>query len=244
MNYKFLATSAASLLVLSSPVIAEDIDPSDLTKTFSQLSIGGSNTGNAKIIGSLSHVLESGTALMGTLEATMNNEGDYSDSRFQYYHVLNVDNKLTPRWAASLDLIDNSMFTTANIGAATVFKTGIEGFDIYARAGYVQGVYSEDFQNMMEITDDANNGYMGGVYFSYVASNGMYVQYFPEYMSLSGDADFTNLKNSIQFGAPINDAKSIWMTFKYENIKNTMETASTKYETDDNAVWGFVKFYF
>ncbi|MCG9640549.1 hypothetical protein L1D22_11675 [Vibrio sp. Isolate34] len=236
---------AATLIASShSVVFAEELDPSDLTKTFTQLSIGGSNKGDAKLMGSVSHILESGTALMGTLEATVDQEGEYSDSRFQYYHVLNVDNSITPRWAGSLDIIDNSLFTTANIGAATVFKTGLQGFDIYARAGYVQGVYSDDFQSMMGINDDSNNGYMGGIYFSYAASNGMYVQYFPEYMKLNGDADFTNQKNTIQFGAPINDSKSVWMTFKYENIQNTMESTSQKIETDDNAVWGFVKFYF
>ncbi|CAK2016801.1 hypothetical protein [Vibrio crassostreae] len=244
MNTTFKYTALSLVLAATHTFAAEeDINPSDMTRTFTSFGLGMANNGNAKLSGQISTSLEN-TELMSTIDLTLDKDGDYSDGRFQYYHVFSVDNETTPRVAVSLDIIDNALFSTGNIGLATVFKTGIKGFDIYARAGYVAGEYSEDFGSSLSINDKSMQGGMGGLYFTYVMENGMYLQYFPEYMGVVGDADFTNIKNTVQFGAPVNDSKNIWLMTKFENINNSWESNGVKESDSDNIVWATAKFYF
>ncbi|MEZ9932621.1 hypothetical protein AB4455_24775, partial [Vibrio sp. 10N.261.46.E12] len=222
----------------------QQIDPSDMTRTYTQFTAGMNTKGDAKLIGSLSGGYSNGQEFMTVAEATMSTEGDYKDSRVQYYHVFKADSALTPRYAASLDVIDNDLFSSASLGAATVFKTGIQGFDIYARLGYAAGEFSDDFAASQNIGDKSASGLMWGLYPTYVADNGMFVTVYPELLSLNGETDFSNLKTTVSFGAPINENKTTWINLKFENVQNEWETNGIKESTNDNVLWTYFKLYF
>lgn len=241
---KSFSILAVTLISFISQAETDTVDPSDMTRTYTQFTAGMNTKGDAKIMGSMSGAYSNGHEFMAVGEATMNTDGDYKDARIQYYHVLQTGSGFAPRAAGMVDLIDNDLFSTANLGAATVFKTGIQGFDIYARVGATVGEYSEDFANSQGITDRSAVGYMWGVYPTYVASNGVYLSVYPEFLGLSGDSDFNNLKTTVSFGAPMNESKTTWLNLKFENVQNDWETNGVKQSTNENVLWSFIKLYF
>lgn len=245
----FKLTSLALLAFASSPVMAEkeveDVDPSDMTRAYTQLHVGANNQGSVKILGSLSYNYESGAAGMGSLEATIDKEGDYSDSRFQYFHVYGTGSEFMPRVAGSIDIIDNSTFTTANLGLANAMTTGIDGFTIYSRLGAVVGQYSDDFAELSGINDQGVTGGMAGVYFTYAHQSGFFISAFPEYTSVTGEADLTNLKTTLTFGAPISEQKDKWLQFRFEDIQNEITGSGFEdQKLDERIFWSHFKIYF
>lgn len=100
----------------SSAIVAEkkpEHAPSDLTKATTSGYAAMSNKGDLKVSISGSFSVSPIQEGMLTLEGTMNNEGEYSDSRLQYFHVFDLESTAVPKVAMSLDMINNDAFTTA-----------------------------------------------------------------------------------------------------------------------------------
>lgn len=236
-------------LALTANVFAQeqvhDVDPSDLTKASTSAYVGVNNKGDVKLSGSLAYTLDNGQMAMGTIEGTMNKEGDYNDSRIQYFHVFNIDNAVTPRVAASLDIIDNQQFTTAAVGGIVMFTTPAESLNIFVRGGVLAGSYDEDFANAMGESDTDIVGGMAAAYFSWkTGDDGTYIMFSSEYTYLGGSIEDNTLKTSITFGTPLSQDKSKWGQFKLENTVSTMKSSSEKIDINDTAAWFFFKAYF
>ncbi|HFQ4971226.1 TPA: hypothetical protein ACGUVV_005044 [Vibrio vulnificus] len=105
---------------------SEALDAPDMTRAYSTFYVGTSNKGDVKASRSISYRYENGMESIFSLEGTMNKEGEYSDSRFQYFHVFNTGNAVSPRVAVSLDIVDNDTATTAALGAISIFRTPID----------------------------------------------------------------------------------------------------------------------
>ncbi|MGS0693346.1 hypothetical protein [Shewanella sp. 0m-4] len=198
------------------------------------------NKGDVKLSGSLAYTLDNGQMAMGTIEGTMNKQGDYNDSRIQYFHVFNIDNAVTPRVAASLDIIVNQQFTTTTaVGGIVMFTTPAESLNIFVRGGVLAGSYDEDFANAMGESDThTHTDIVGGMaaYFSWkTGDDGTYIMFSPEYTYLGGSIEDNTLKTSITFGTPLSQDKSKWGQFKLENTVSTMRPSSEKIDIDDTA---------
>lgn len=242
--------STALLLSGTSLALAEDtaqdkVDPSDLTAVSTSGYVGMSNQGDVKLSGSFGFGLDNGQMAMATVEGSLDDEGQYKDSRAQYFHVFNTGNTSVPRVAASLDIIDNSNFTTAAVGAIGMFNPGIENFVIFGRVGAMVGQYDKDFTRLMGETDQDIVGGMAAAYLSWKpGADGTYLMLSPEYTYMDGDIETSTLKTSLTVGTPLSSDGKRWGQFKIENTYGSMKSSNTKIDIDDTVAWAFYKVYF
>lgn len=241
--------TALSLLTLTTTAFAEEIDPSDVTKTNTSAYFGMSNKGDVKANATLAHALDNGQQAMVMAEAQMDVHGDYSASRFQYFHVFNTNSDRAPRAAVSLDLIDNSAFTTLALGGVSLYQITDE-LTFYYRGGVLAGEFSDDF---MQQTGDANGdssgvGAMAAAYlmFNPKGNDGSYFGFYPEYTYLNGSSsELTNLKTTLMAATPLREDRTQWAQIKLENHQNLVEGDKFgKVTTNENMVWAQYKVFF
>ncbi|WP_432454665.1 MULTISPECIES: hypothetical protein [unclassified Agarivorans] len=240
------STLLCSSIGLSHAAESKDkVDPSNLTAVNTSAYIGMSNQGDVKLSGSVGFGLKNGQMAMGTLEGSMDRDGNYNDSRLQYFHVFNVGNTLVPTAAASLDLIDNQNFTTLAVGAVAMFKPNVKNLTIFGRVGVLAGEYDQDFAAMMGETDNNILGGMAAAYFSWKpGADGTYLMFSPEYTYMDGDITTSSLKTSITLGTPLSSDGKRWGQFKIEHSSGNMKSSNQKIEINDTVAWAFYKVYF
>ncbi|OEF08544.1 hypothetical protein [Vibrio genomosp. F10] len=247
----FTKTILATTLLCSGMNLAladestEKVDPSNLTAVNTSGYVGMNNQGDVKLSASLGFGLKNGQMAMGTLEGSMDNEGKYKDSRLQYFHVFNVGNPVVPTAAASIDIIDNTNFTTAAVGAVAMFKPGVESLTIFGRVGALAGEYDEGFASAMGETDTDIVGGMAAAYLSWKpGADGTYLMLSPEYTYMDGSIETSTLKSSITVGTPLSADGKRWGQFKIENTVGSMQSTHQTVDIDDTVAWAFYKVYF
>ncbi|KOE87424.1 hypothetical protein ACS86_03285 [Vibrio alginolyticus] len=237
------------LAIISTSVFADetvkDIDPSDMTRANTSMYVAASNQGEIKASGSLSYTYQNGQMSMVTLEGTMDKEGKYADSRLQYFHVFNLNNAVTPRIAASLDIIDNKNFTTAAAGGIAIFRTPIDSLTFFGRAAVLGGEYSDQATSAFNVTD---SGIIGGMAAAYAVLNtgqdGTYFALYPEFTYLDGDIETSTVKSTFLAATPLSADKTRWGQFKIENTFGSMESTTTKVDIDETVAWFQYKVFF
>ncbi|PMH43117.1 hypothetical protein BCU68_03765 [Vibrio sp. 10N.286.49.B3] len=237
--FKTSALSSALLAIMSTSAYAEDsvveiesievaaqeqeLDPSDMTRANTSMYVALSNEGAVKASGSLSYTYQNGQMSMVTLEGSMDSEGEYSDSRLQYFHVFNTGNSISPRVAASLDIIDNDSFTTAAVGAISIFRTPNENLTFFGRVGALAGEYSDSFASDRKISDKSIVGGMAAAYAVLKTGNdGTYLALYPEYTYLHGDVEMSTVKTTFLAATPMSEDKTRWGQFKLESSSTSM----------------------
>ncbi|GIU06018.1 hypothetical protein TUM4261_08780 [Shewanella sp. c952] len=246
---KMVLTALISSTLISNVYAADDtqskdLDASDMTRAYSNFYVGASNKGDVKASGSVSYQYENGMESMVSLEATLNKDGEYSDSRMQYFHVFNIDSAVTPRIAVSLDIIDNETATTAALGAIAIFRTPIESLSIFARVGVLTGEYSDTATNNFNVTDNSIVGGMGAAYAVWkTGDDGTFLALYPEFTYLSGDIETSTVKTTLMAATPLSADKTRWGQIKIENTYGNMESASTSFDIDETRVWFNYKVY-
>lgn len=251
MSTKIILLSAivilAPTLVAANEQSSERVDPSDVTRAYSQAHIGTSNKGDVKAMGALSYQFDGGTAAMVSLEATMDENGDYKDSRGQYFHVFGTGNDVMPRIATSLDVIDNNDFTTAAFGAAAAITTPFDSFNVYARGAGLMGEYKDDgaLASKYNITDTDITGYNGAAWLVWKPfEDGTYFSLSPEYTKMDGNLEADILKTSITAATPITDGGDKWLQFKYEDIDSDFTHQGITDSVNDRIFWTQLKMFF
>lgn len=235
------------LLTLAASSIADskEPDPSDLTETNTSAYLGMSNQGGFKASISADIQVNAQQTGMFTIEGTINKEGEYSDSRLQYFHVFNTENQYVPKAAASLDVIDNDMFSSASVGATLALNSGVKGLNIFPRVGLLAGQYSSQALNQFSVKDDQALGGSAALYVMYtMGKDGTYIGAWPEYNYLSGDINASILKTTIKLATPFSADKQRWGEIKLENTNSRMQANSHSLESNDTVVWANYKFYF
>lgn len=235
-----------AMLATSSVAVAEDKepDPSDLTQTSTSAYFQMSSQGGLKGSVSRDFQFESSTGML-TIEAAMDKEGDYSDSRMQYFQVFGTGNATAPRAAVSLDMIDNQMFTSAALGGVAMIHTPLEDLNLFPRLGALAGEYKDDVKSAFNLADTSGVGYSAAMYIYYtMGKDGSYVGLFPEYNYMSGDADLSTLKTTLEFGTPLSQDKSRWGILRIENNSGYIKNDRQSYDLDGTTVWARYKFYF
>ncbi|MEZ9232993.1 hypothetical protein AB4259_18125 [Vibrio amylolyticus] len=245
-------TNAKSIAVLltmtaSLPAFAGEKapDPSDLTETSTSAYVAMSNKGGFK--GSVSGDInfDNGQTSMFTLEAAIDKNGDYSDSRLQYFHVFNTGNTGVPKVAASLDVIDNALFTSVSPGVTLAINSGVKGLNIFPRLGVLGGEFSDEVKAITNISDEAAVGGSAALYMFYTAGDdGTYFGLYPEYNYLSGDADMSVLNTNFLMSTPFNNDRTRWGQIKIINTNTTIKNGSVDEKINDTVVWANYKFYF
>ncbi|UPQ89426.1 hypothetical protein [Vibrio sinaloensis] len=245
-------TLIATALVASSAqatfaqdAVTDKIDPSDLTQVSTSGYVGMNNQGDVKLSASFGFGITEGQMGMATIEGTIDDDGNYSDSRAQYFQVFNTGNSIAPKAAVSLDIIDNTNFTTAAVGAISMFNPGIENFVIFGRVGVLAGQYDKGFTQAMGETDKDIVGGMAAAYLSWkTGADGTYLMFSPEYTYMDGSIETSTLKTSLTVGTPLSADGKRWGQFKLENTYGSMESSKAKIDIDDTVAWAFYKVYF
>ncbi|WP_211237636.1 hypothetical protein [Shewanella colwelliana] len=216
-----------------------------MTRATSNFYVGASNNGDVKASGSVSYKYENGMESMVSLEGTMNKDGEYSDSRMQYFHVFNVDSAVTPRVAVSLDIIDNQTATTAALGAISIFRTPIESLTFFARVGVLTGEYSDESMRNFNVSDSSLVGGMAAGYAVWkVGQDGTFLALYPEFTYLSGDIESSTVKTTLMAATPLSADKTRWGQIKFENTQGSMQSDSLNVDIDETRVWFNYKVYF
>lgn len=246
---KFNTKSMTSLLAIAftAPSIAEEKtpDPADLTATNRTAYVALNNKGGFKgsISGDMS--FENGQTGMFTLEAAMDRDGKYSDSRFQYFHVIPNDSKILPRYAASLDVIDNALFTSVSPGVTLAIDSGVKGLNIFPRAGALAGKLSDELKSFSNSNDEFAYGGSAALYIFYTAGkDGTYFGFFPEYNYLSGDVDVSVLNTNFVMSTPFSQDRTRWGQIKITNTNTKLRNSTINESFNDTVVWANYKFYF
>ncbi|MGY5453354.1 hypothetical protein ACVFI8_20770 [Agarivorans sp. MS3-6] len=224
---------------------APDHDPSDLTRATTSAYAAMSNEGDFKVSVSGSFQVNEKQEAMLTVEGTMDNQGHYSDSRIQYFHVFSVDNNIVPKVAASIDIIDNSAFTTAALGGIANFQTGSDKINLFARAGVLGGEYKSDFTKVMGESDSVTYGATGDIFLIMKpGKDGTYFMINPEYTYMGGSINTSVLKTTLLASTPLSQDKTRWGQIKIENTYGTSESNHYSLKTDDTVVWALYKAFF
>ncbi|WP_112480210.1 hypothetical protein [Vibrio variabilis] len=236
-----------SLLAASAPVLAADKtpDPSDLTETNTSAYVGMSNQGGVK--GSISGDMkfDNGQQGMFTLEAAMDKDGKYTDSRFQYFHVFTTENTTVPKIAASLDVLDNALFTSASPGVTLAINSGVKGLNIFPRAGVLGGKFSDEVKSFASLSDQNAIGGSAALYVFYTAGHdGTYFGLYPEYNYLSGDVDMSVLNTNFLMSTPFSKDRTRWGQIKVTNTNTTIKNSFVDKSINETVVWANYKFYF
>jgi hypothetical protein len=246
---KMTTLSTALLAVISVSAFAGDdatkLDPSDMTRASSNVYVAGNNQGDIKLSGALSYAYDNGQMSMVTLEGSMDNAGDYKDSRAQYFHVFSLENAVTPRIAASLDIIDNDSFTTAAAGAISIFRTPIESLTFFGRAAVLGGEYSDTTTAAFGVQDNSIVGGMAAVYAVWKpGADGTYFALYPEYTYLDGDIESSTVKTTLLAATPLSEDKTRWGQFKIENTSGSMKSTNRSLDVDETVAWFQYKVFF
>lgn len=244
-----LATLISTALIANAYAVDntsdEELDASDMTRAYSTFYVGASNNGDLKASGSLSYNLGNGMESMVSLEGTMDKDGKYSDSRMQYFHVFSIDSAVTPRVAVSLDIIDNSMATTAALGAISIFKTPIDSLTFFGRVGALTGEFSDESLAQFNVTDNSLVGGMAAGYAVWkTGQDGTFLAAYPEFTYLSGDIESSTVKTTLMAATPLSADQTRWGQVKLENTYGEMTSDSRQLDIDETKVWFNYKVYF
>ncbi|WP_394129992.1 hypothetical protein [Shewanella maritima] len=244
-NTKSMAVLLALTTSLPAFAAEETPDPADLTETNTSAYVGMSNKGGFKASISGDMNFDNGQTGMMTVEAAIDNEGNYTDSRIQYFHVMTTKNSVIPKVAASLDVLDNALFTSVSPGVTLAINSGVKGLNIFPRVGVLGGKFSDDVKAMANITDEKAVGGSAAFYMFYtVGDDGTYFGLYPEYNYLSGDVNMSVLNTNFLMSTPLSDDKTRWGQIKITNTNTTIKNAFIDEKVNDTVVWANYKFYF
>lgn len=247
---KKLTTVSISLLMagIGSHAFAADEkapNPADFTETSTSGKVALDNKGNFKPSISADHTFANGQTGMLTVEGTMDKEGGYSDSRLQYFHVFSTDNSVVKRVAASVDVIDNSLFSSVSVGTTFSVDPGVKGLNFFPRIGGLAGKYSSEVMNQFNVDSDEGYGISAALYMLYtIGDDGTYIGAWPEYNYMDGDIESSVLASTVMIATPFSADKKRWGQIHVKNTQVSMQSAAQTIESNDTAVWAMYKFYF
>ncbi|WP_017220823.1 hypothetical protein [Moritella dasanensis] len=248
MTFKKLIGTALAMSMVAPLAMAEeeDFDASDMTRASSTAIVGFNNSGDVKLTGSLSYGFDNGQTAMTLAESTMDNEGNYKDARLQYFHVFNIDSATTPRIAASVDMINNEMFTSAAVGAIAMIRTSSDSLTFFARGAVLGGAFDENFANEYGVDDTSAVGGSAALYAVWkTGEDGTFIAAYPELTYLGGDLELSTVKTTLMVSTPLSADGKRWGQVKFENTTGTIESDSRKTEmAGGTSVWFNYKVFF
>ncbi|WP_019616197.1 hypothetical protein [Psychromonas ossibalaenae] len=248
MTFKKIIGTALAVSMVTPLAMAEeqDFDASDMTRASSTAIVGLSNKGDVKLTGSLSYAFDNGQTAMTLLEGTMDRDGAYQDARLQYFHVFSFDNATTPRIAASLDIIDNDMFTSAALGGIAMIRTPADSLTFFARGAVLAGEYDEDFARSYGVDDSSITGGSAALYAVWkTGEDGTFLAAYPELTYLGGDLEVSTVKTTLMVSTPFSADGKRWGQVKFDTTTGSIESSSKKTEMDsETSVWFNYKVFF
>lgn len=194
------------------------IDPSDLTQVFTMGSIWLNSQQNLRATASWAGSWSEDQQFMGFVEGIWGDKDDENawgtdllNIRAQYFHVIETHIEALPSTGFSLDYMEEE--NGDNLAAVGVLArlppslTG--GVQVFPNAAYMKG----------EVASTDVDGYMLNLYGTYpLSSSGTFIQFWPEYISVSGDSvESESLTLSGLFSMPVNNKRSVWFNLRVDH---------------------------
>ncbi|MFA0085960.1 hypothetical protein [Vibrio sp. 10N.261.51.F12] len=233
MKKIFLTT--ALLSTCSVTTIAKEnevIDPSDLTRVYTQAAVFLDSNADIRMSGMMTGSWNEDIQFAGFVEGTFGNNDakqqeqhklgtNYQKGRAQYFQVHAMNNLLMPRIGVSTDIIhidgeaggqmdsgldDTTLFSLGVIGLINPSYTG--GAMIFPNIAYTVG----------EVFGEKADGLMLNLYLTQaIGDSGAFIQFSPEYFKTTGDVvEMESLKYSLFINAPINTDRKTWLMTRFE----------------------------
>lgn len=235
-KFALIIPLSLSLSILAHAESERVIDPADVTKVYTQTALMVSGNSDIQFQGQVSGGMDNGQQFALLAEATFVDESntalsdpdkfgtEYSNSRFQYFHVFETGTAATPKVGLSLDYINtrnsikNDLLSVGGVVAINPAYTG--GFLVFPRAGLMTAKHLGD--------------------------SGAYVSFVPEWQDLSGDdIDMQNLSFKSSLNVPMNTARTWWLNTRYDITKTDVDVKSVSMPNDwQTEAWIGVRYYF
>lgn len=238
---KLLITTSILASLTASTVFADDevIDPSDLTRVYTQAAVFITSDADVRLstmaTGSWNENIQfGGFAEANFGDTSVDGSGDsfgasYKNARIQYYQVSPLNNTLMPRVgfmvdAIHQDAIDMKVLSVGAVGMINPAYTG--GTMIFPNANFTYG----------EILNETVDGYLLNLYATIpVGDGGSYIQAWPEYMNVSGDSvELESKKINVMFNAPVKSDRTQWLMTKLEYGSSELKQGSSVLSSSDN----------
>ena len=232
-----------------------DIDPSDLTKVYTQAALMVSGNSNLMPVGMISGGYDNGHQFALLAEAKFGKTGDnadnefgleYNSSRFQYFQVADTGYNFMPRAGLSADYInvrspniESDLLALGGVGAINHQYT--PGFMLFPMAGYVFGQF--DVAGIKDDVDGVNLSIAASIP---ISDSGAFMMIWPEYRKLSGSAIKTeNVSTKLIVNAPLTSNKKWWINTRLEldklDLKVSGDTLKNQWDSD---VYMGIRYFF
>ncbi|WP_159065046.1 hypothetical protein [Thaumasiovibrio subtropicus] len=258
-NNMILAAGVLSAAVMSASVFAEEIDPADLTKVYTQtaLMIGGNS--DIKPVTMISGAYSNGHQFAFLGEATFGDVGDnqdndfgfkYKDARAQYFHTLDSGFSVLPKAGFSFDYInqrdhalkvDTNLFAIGTLAAVNPKYT--PGFMAFPMVAYVNGEMDIKPLNHKESVDGFSVAFAAT---KPLGDSGAFLLLWPEYQNISGDHIKTETVNfKVAVNAPMTQNRKLWVNTRFDlsKAKTTILGNKENGELDSEAYLGLRYFF-
>ncbi|AIW15623.1 hypothetical protein VITU102760_01515 [Vibrio tubiashii] len=218
-------TLGATLLsIMTFPSFADEaIDPSDLTNVYTQAAIFVSSDADIRLTTMFTGAWNESISYAGFVEGNFGNTDadkgnqfgtDYLGGRAQYFQVHEFNNTIMPKVGFSTDLIhlkhsgldDTGLLSVGAIGLINPAYT--PGMMVFPNAAYTTG----------EVFGESADGYMLNLFGTVpVGNSGAFIQFWPEYFSVSGDeVEMTSKSFNFLLNAPTSTDRRQWFISKLQ----------------------------
>lgn len=227
---------ASVLAVIAAPlVLAEEtevIDPSDLTRVYTQAALFVTSDADVRASAMFTGAWSDDIQFAGFVESSFGNDSakqqgkdkfglDYQKGRAQYFQVHATENSLFPRVGLSTDLIhqNGSAGVLDGLGYkdTTLFSVGAIGL---INPQYTMGamVFPNIAYTTGKVFGESADGYMLNLFVTQpIGDSGAFVQAWPEYFSVEGDTvEMESSSFNVMFNAPIKSDRTQWLMTKLE----------------------------
>ncbi len=221
----FVSLSLFSLNSFSE-TIDKEIDPSDLTRVYTQAALMVSGNSNVMPVGMISGGYNNGHQFALLAEAKFGKSGEnadnefgleYGSSRFQYFQVADTGSTFMPRAGLSADYINvRSASIKSDLlalgGVAAINQQFTPGFMLFPMAGYVFG--NMDINGIKEDVDGVNLSIAASIP---IGANGAFMMIWPEYRKVSGNSIKTeNVSTKLILNSPLTNDRKWWINTRIE----------------------------
>lgn len=235
-KYIWVSSLAFALSALAHAENSDDsnevINPSDLTRVYTQAAMFLDSNADVRVSGMLTGAWNDDIQFAGFAEGTLGNNKakikgqhkigvDYQKGRAQYFQVHALDSTLIPRVGFSTDLIhengeageqkgvglkDTTLFSAGAIGLINPAYTF--GAKVFPNAAYTTG----------KVFGESADGYMLNMFVTKeFGDSGSFVQLSPEYFKVSGDVvEMESSKLSLFISAPTRADRTQWLMTRFE----------------------------
>ncbi len=211
---------------------SEVINPSDLTRVYTQAAVFLDSNADIRASGMMTGAWSKDIQFAGFAEGTIGNdkaknEGkhkvgtDYQKGRVQYFQVHALDNSLIPRVGFSTDLIhlngEAGEASGSGLKDTTLFSAGVIGL---INPAYTFG--AKVFPNIAYTTGNVfgenADGYMLNMFLTKeFGDSGSFIQFSPEYFKAEGDVvSMESSKLNFFVSAPTRSDRTQWLMTRFE----------------------------